>query len=475
MYCLFNDEYVDVDLSYINGVNGIIAKQKDLYSKYEGTQVGDYKVLKVEYDWGKRSQRWKVKCVHCGKEMFVYHPSDWRRGKGRSIFCKCRNIVENLDKLLSHPQPKNERVNYNDSSWIGQEFSNYRIIGYAYRGQFQVECVKCGKKRKVNCGELLNGCVSSCNHKEVNDYSDEKWIGKRNGNLTATSYIGKYFEARCDCGRVIKVRGVDLFKYKTAVCCKDNDCEYSLKHTQNRKWDEIRAEGLEYEHKAFELFEKNGYACEKTPDVGDFGVDFIIHLSKDCKLAIQCKKQKKPAGVRAVQQVFAGGIYYDCDKFAIISATGFTENAITMAAKLGVYLPIHRFELDELYNVTDYTVKLVQSLPTVECVKGTRLRTKWTVNGETKFADDWCKEYGVSRECVNRRLLKGMSIEEALSTPRYNTKVYQVGENRGSLSELCQIYGMIPETVKYRMKHKGMTIEEALLTPISQPHSNKAM
>ena len=41
----------------------------------------------------------------------------------------------------------------------------------------------------------------------------------------------------------------------------------------------------------------------------------------------------------------------------------------------------------------------------------------FTINGETKVMADWCKEYGINKETVKRRLEKGMDILSALTNP----------------------------------------------------------
>ena len=90
MYCLWNGEYGEHDLSHINGLNAIIGNQKKIYPKYIGIEVGDFICVGVEYDWGKRDQRWKVRCKLCGEETYKYHTHDWKRGHGSKTECHCR-------------------------------------------------------------------------------------------------------------------------------------------------------------------------------------------------------------------------------------------------------------------------------------------------------------------------------------------------------------------------------------------------
>lgn len=46
-------------------------------------------------------------------------------------------------------------------------------------------------------------------------------------------------------------------------------------------------------------------------------------------------------------------------------------------------------------------------------------RKTWTIDGETKFCRDWCKEYGISYEAAYYRINhKGMTVKEALISPK---------------------------------------------------------
>ena len=90
---LFNGEYLDKDMSYVGGFEGIRRNQMSQYQNYVDIIVGDFKILQVEYDWGKRSQRAYVECTKCGEKSYVYNVGDWLRGKGRSTSCHCTKEV----------------------------------------------------------------------------------------------------------------------------------------------------------------------------------------------------------------------------------------------------------------------------------------------------------------------------------------------------------------------------------------------
>lgn len=464
MFCLYNGEYGEHDLSNVGGLEKIVERQKMSYENYKGMIVGDYTILSMEYDWGKRSQRAEIECNFCHKKTFLYNVSNWRRGKGRSTRCECHKIRDNIDKLLAPDKPK--MISNSDPFWIGKEVEGWRVIQYIGEGYFLVECVDCGKRKKLSSGQIRRNEVKPCNHIISNNYSDEKWIGKRNGHLTAVAYIGKYFEAVCDCGRKVTVRGTDLFKNKTAITCKDLECPYyqeSQLHIQGAK---RRKEGLDYEHAVIKLFRRHGYVVENTPDQGDFGVDFITLLTKGERLAVQCKMGKSPTTVKAIQEVYAGGRYYDCTKFAVVSPSGFTFNALQMAAKLGVYCAIHTFKFDELDKASSHAVSLINTLPHIDNLsRKHRMETQWTIDGITKFASEWCLEYNVKRSTVESRLSRGMDLKDALNSSRANAApTYVVGGVEGTVTQLAKHYGVIPQTVYYRMKYRGMNIEDALQT-----------
>lgn len=324
MFCLYNGEYGEHDLSYIGGIEAIVKKQNNSYIKYAGQIVGDYTIVRVDYDWGIRTQVAEIKCNYCGKTKSLQTDvSAWRRGKGCSRRCECYAIRKNIDKILEPIKPK--PIPLNDPSWVGQESNGWRILSYDGNSEFFVECIDCGRTKKARAYQFKNKSIPKCNHAKINDYTSSEWIGKRVGNLTVIDHIQKHLLVRCDCGREIEVRGTDLFRKKTITTCKDPACPYYEEQRSKTLVAERRKKGLDYEHKARELFISKGLSVETTPDVGDYGVDFIVNLSENEKLAIQCKRYNSPVPVRAVQEVYAGGRYYDCNRFAIISPSGYAD------------------------------------------------------------------------------------------------------------------------------------------------------
>ena len=96
--------------------------------------------------------------------------------------------------------------------------------------------------------------------------------------------------------------------------------------------------GHKFEYKCARMLRRKGFHhVEVTKKSGDQGVDIIAykHFSK---YAVQCKYYSYPVGNKAVQEVYAGGKYYDCDRCIVMTNGTFTKAAISAANKLDVKL-----------------------------------------------------------------------------------------------------------------------------------------
>lgn len=96
-------------------------------------------------------------------------------------------------------------------------------------------------------------------------------------------------------------------------------------------------DGHQFEHVIAQNLKKWGYIVEVTPGSGDYGVDIIV-LKDGKKVGIQCKNWAAPVGVKAVQEVYSGGVYWGCSEFWIMGRSGYTRSCREMAKKLGVKL-----------------------------------------------------------------------------------------------------------------------------------------
>ena len=124
---LFDGEYLYKDMSYIGGFDRIRENQIKQYSKYIGVIVGDFRILQVEYDWGKRSQRAYVECTKCGEKSYFYHVADWLRGKGRGTRCRCTK------EALRREAIERKRVTYEVMGQTGTIPELCRHFGISYK------------------------------------------------------------------------------------------------------------------------------------------------------------------------------------------------------------------------------------------------------------------------------------------------------------------------------------------------------
>nr|WP_294665236.1 restriction endonuclease [uncultured Blautia sp.] len=96
--------------------------------------------------------------------------------------------------------------------------------------------------------------------------------------------------------------------------------------------------GHKYEYKCARMLRRKGFHhVEVTRKSGDQGVDIIAYKGFS-KYAVQCKYYSYPVGNKAVQEVYAGGKYYDCDRCIVMTNSTFTKAAISAANKLDVKL-----------------------------------------------------------------------------------------------------------------------------------------
>jgi len=97
------------------------------------------------------------------------------------------------------------------------------------------------------------------------------------------------------------------------------------------------ADPYQYEHLCAKLTTKDGWRSRATSGSGDQGVDVICE--KDgAMVVIQCKKYTGNVGNKAVQEIHAGKSFYKADHAVVITNSGYTTSAKTLANSLGVKL-----------------------------------------------------------------------------------------------------------------------------------------
>jgi restriction system protein len=95
--------------------------------------------------------------------------------------------------------------------------------------------------------------------------------------------------------------------------------------------------GIEFEDHVARIARASGTPVIMTPVTGDFGVDLVVGR-RPHRLAIQCKRQSRPVGAGAVQEVVAGAPMHDCAHTMVVTNHDFTPAARKLAEQHGCVL-----------------------------------------------------------------------------------------------------------------------------------------
>lgn len=95
--------------------------------------------------------------------------------------------------------------------------------------------------------------------------------------------------------------------------------------------------GTEFEDHVARIARSAGVPVIMTPLSGDWGVDLIVG-HRPHRLAVQCKRQSRPVGAGAVQEVVAGAPMQDCTRTMVVTNHQFTPAARKLAERHGCEL-----------------------------------------------------------------------------------------------------------------------------------------
>lgn len=96
-------------------------------------------------------------------------------------------------------------------------------------------------------------------------------------------------------------------------------------------------DGIRFEQYLTLLFRQLGYTVQRTPPHGDFGADLIL-VKDGVRTAVQAKRYAKNVGVKAVQEVVAAQTMYRCNAAMVVTNSGYTQQASTLARSNNVVL-----------------------------------------------------------------------------------------------------------------------------------------
>ena len=104
--------------------------------------------------------------------------------------------------------------------------------------------------------------------------------------------------------------------------------------------------GTEFEDYVARVVRTSGVPVIMTSVTGDWGVDIIVGTRPN-RLAIQCKRQSRPVGTSAIQEVVAGAPMQECTRTMVVTNHEFTPAARKLAELHGCEL-VGRTELPRL-------------------------------------------------------------------------------------------------------------------------------
>jgi restriction system protein len=112
--------------------------------------------------------------------------------------------------------------------------------------------------------------------------------------------------------------------------------------------DDVAAEmsGTEFEDYVARVVRSSGVPVIMTSVTGDWGVDIIVGTRPN-RIAVQCKRQSRPVGAGAIQEVVAGAPMQDCTRTMVVTNHEFTPAARKLAELHGCEL-VSRTELPRL-------------------------------------------------------------------------------------------------------------------------------
>ncbi|MEO0485948.1 MAG: restriction endonuclease [Pseudomonadota bacterium] len=95
--------------------------------------------------------------------------------------------------------------------------------------------------------------------------------------------------------------------------------------------------GTEFEHATAEALTRAGWDAQVTQGSGDQGIDVIAKRGA-LTVGLQCKRQSRPVGNKAVQEAAAGRAHYGLRHAAVVSNARFTPAATALATSTDVLL-----------------------------------------------------------------------------------------------------------------------------------------
>lgn len=211
-------------------------------------------------------------------------------------------------------------------------------------------------------------------------YIPSEWIGKRYGNLVIKDYRDKHFICDCDCGNEKAVKPSFLFNGKVQTCglnCPIHKAKNPGKSKTRlyRIWDGMRQRCNNPNKDKYDAYGGRGIkVCE------EWNTNFYIFE----------------------KWALANGYRDDLTIDRIDGDKGYSPDNCRWAT--------YQEQRDNAHDPYFYKER-----PKTKRFYG----EKYEINGEWKPLSEWCFLYDVSVPFVRYRMKQGMTLEAALTTPKY--------------------------------------------------------
>lgn len=135
---------------------------------------------------------------------------------------------------------------------------------------------------------------------------------------------------------LIFVTGLTLFARPAGGLLKKYIRRKKYLHSSLAQIDNM--DGHEFEEYLAAHFQKLGYRVENVGTGGhDYGVDLILKKNGNIT-AVQAKRYNGSVGIKAVQEIMSGMVYYGADSAMVVTNSKFTASAQELASRGNVEL-----------------------------------------------------------------------------------------------------------------------------------------